>query len=78
MGGWSLAESAERLYPDQKILFMSGYPSTMIASHGVLEPGKSFLEKPFSLGVLKAKVLEMLRSRGDHLPSRIERFDEQS
>lgn len=32
----------------------------MIASHGVLEPGVSFLEKPFSPDVLKAKVIEML------------------
>jgi two-component system, cell cycle sensor histidine kinase and response regulator CckA len=34
MGGRSLADHVGRLYPELKILFMSGYPSTMIASHG--------------------------------------------
>lgn len=61
MGGRSLADHVGRLYPELKILFMSGYPSTMIASHGVLNPGVFFLEKPFSSSVLKAKVLETLR-----------------
>ena len=61
MGGRSLADHLETLRPELKILFMSGYPSTMIASHGVLNPGVSFLGKPFSPGVLKNKVREMLR-----------------
>ena len=61
MGGRSLADHVGRLYPELKILFMSGYPSTMIASHGALNPVVFFLEKPFSPDVLKAKVFEMLR-----------------
>ena len=40
---------------------MSGYANTMIASHGVLDPGLFFLAKPFSPDGLKAKVLEVLR-----------------
>ena len=60
MGGRSLADHLGKLSPELKVLFMSGYPSTMIASHGVLNPGVSFLGKPFSPGVLKNKVREML------------------
>ena len=36
------------------------YPSTMVASHGVLNSEVCFLEKPFSPDVLRAKVSEML------------------
>jgi CheY-like chemotaxis protein len=61
MSGRSLADRIGRLYPAVKILFMSGYPGAVIASHGVLDPGVSFLQKPFSPSVLKAKVLETLR-----------------
>ena len=60
MGGRSLADHVGQLYPELKILFMSGYPSTMVASHGVLNSEVSFLEKPFSADVLKAKVSEMV------------------
>ena len=60
MGGRSLADHVGQLYPELKILFMSGYPSTMVATHGVLNSEVCFLEKPFSPDVLNAKVSEML------------------
>jgi len=60
MGGRSLADHVGQLYPEIKILFMSGYPSTMVAGHGVLNSEVCFLEKPFSPDVLKAKVSEVL------------------
>ena len=46
--------------PGLKVLYMSGYPDDAIAPHGVLGPGISFLQKPFSEGVLAAKVCETL------------------
>jgi hypothetical protein len=36
------------------------FPSTMVASHGVLNSEVCFLEKPFSPDVLKVKVSEMV------------------
>ena len=56
----AIADYRGRLYPELKMLFMSGYSSTLIASHGVPNPGMSFLGKPFSAGVLRDKVREML------------------
>jgi PAS domain S-box-containing protein len=35
-------------YPDLKVLFMSGYTSSVIEHHGILEPDTHFLQKPFS------------------------------
>jgi PAS domain S-box-containing protein len=60
MGGRELAEEVERSFPNSKILFISGYPTTMVAQQGVLKSGVSFLEKPFSTEALKTKVLAML------------------
>ena len=37
-----------------------GYPARAIAHHGVLEAGVAFLQKPFSLTALAAKVREAL------------------
>ncbi|MDO8500570.1 MAG: PAS domain-containing protein [Gemmatimonadaceae bacterium] len=59
MSGRSLADRVGQLYPELKILFMSGYSS--IADKEVLDFGVYFLEKPFSPEVLKAEVLKMLR-----------------
>ncbi len=59
MSGRALADQIGRRLPGVKVLYMSGYPSTVIAGQGVLDPGIHFLEKPFSGGVLKAKVVEM-------------------
>ena len=56
MSGGELAVAVERQFPDSKILFMSGYPTTMIEEHGTLEAGVSFLEKPFSAEALKRSI----------------------
>jgi hypothetical protein len=39
---------------------MSGYTANVIAHHGVLDEGINFIQKPFSAGVLAAKVREVL------------------
>ncbi|MDA8141699.1 MAG: PAS domain S-box protein [Desulfobacteraceae bacterium] len=60
MNGRDLARNLLSLYPNLKRLFMSGYTADVIAHHGVLDPGVYFLQKPFSMKDLLAKVREAL------------------
>ena len=56
MNGRDLAKNLLSLYPDLKRLFMSGYTANVIAHHGVLDEGVHFIQKPFTLKDLAAKV----------------------
>ena len=60
MGGKQLAEHLRKLRPNLKILFTSGYTNDAIAHQGVLDPGVAFLQKPYNLNDLLAKVREVL------------------
>ncbi len=60
MNGRDLAKNLLSLYPDLKRLFMSGYTANVIAHHGVLDEGVYFIQKPFSMEDLAAKVREAL------------------
>ncbi len=60
MNGRDLARNILSLYPDIKRLFMSGYTANTIAHHGVLDDGVHFIQKPFSLNDLAAKLRETL------------------
>jgi two-component system, cell cycle sensor histidine kinase and response regulator CckA len=60
MSGSALASRVTAERPETKVLFMSGYTDDAIVRHGVLEPGTSFLEKPFSPQALAMKVREAL------------------
>ena len=60
MNGRDLARELQSLYPELKCLFMSGYTADVIAHHGVLDQGVHFLQKPFSVRELTAKVREAL------------------
>ena len=42
------------------VLFMSGYTDDAVLEGGVLEPGMSFLQKPFTPPALANKVREVL------------------
>jgi PAS domain S-box-containing protein len=63
MNGRDLAGELLSAHPQLNCLFMSGYTSDVIAQHGVLEEGVHFIQKPFSLPDLAAKVREVLDSR---------------
>ncbi len=60
MNGRDLARRLLALYPDIKRLFMSGYSADIIAHHGVLEEGVYFIQKPFSIHDLAAKIRKAL------------------
>ncbi len=60
MNGRDLAQHLHSMRPGLKCLFMSGYTADVIAHHGVLDPGVHFIQKPFSVQNLAAKVREAL------------------
>ncbi len=60
MGGRDAAKRLHPLYPQMKVVYMSGYTDNAIVHHGVLEPGLNFLEKPFTAKNLARKVREVL------------------
>jgi CheY-like chemotaxis protein len=63
MPGLSGPELAERLLerrPEMRVLFVSGYPSESPGARSVLPPGTSFLQKPFTAGLLVRTVAELL------------------
>ena len=54
---------AERLQPGRRglrLLFMSGYTANVIATHGVLDEGVHFIQKPFSAREMAATVRRIL------------------
>ncbi|QXM08403.1 PAS domain S-box protein [Geomonas subterranea] len=60
MNGRDLAGAVTKGHPRLKCLFMSGYTADIIAHHGVIDDGLFFIQKPFSLPVLAAKLREVL------------------
>ena len=60
MSGRELADHFILLYPEMKILYMSGYTDDAIVHHGVLEEGVNYIQKPFTMEGLAKKVREVL------------------
>jgi PAS domain S-box-containing protein len=60
MNGRDLSARLSMIRPDLRRLFMSGYTATIIAERGVLDEGVDFIQKPFSMQDLAAKVGEAL------------------
>ncbi|HUC36904.1 MAG TPA: ATP-binding protein [Acidimicrobiales bacterium] len=64
MTGRDLAAQVDHLRPGVPVLFMSGYNADAIATRGVLEPGITVVEKPFTSADLLSKVRELLSLPG--------------
>jgi CheY-like chemotaxis protein len=62
MSGKELADRITALYPRTKILFTSAYTETAIVHQGVLNPGITLLQKPFTPSALAHKVREVLET----------------
>ena len=60
MNGQELYEKLKSLYPELRVIFMSGYTNDVIAHHGILEEGMHFIQKPFSINLLTDKVRSVL------------------
>ena len=60
MNGRDLARQLTALYPQLACLFISGYSGDVIAHHGLLEDGIHFIQKPFAMQDLAAKVRQVL------------------
>jgi CheY-like chemotaxis protein len=60
MDGRELARQLILRKPDIKVLFMSGYTTDMIASHGVSSLEKPLIQKPFTRFELSLKLREVL------------------
>jgi CheY-like chemotaxis protein len=63
MNGRELARSVQALHPRIQRLFMSGYTADVVAHHGVIDAGVNFIQKPFLMTELAAKVREALLRR---------------
>ncbi|MGD9877897.1 ATP-binding protein [Desulfococcus sp.] len=66
MSGRDLAQRLQSTHPDIQVLFVSGYTADIIAHHGVLDDGVTFLQKPFSRKTLAEKLRQLrLREKND-------------
>jgi DNA-binding NtrC family response regulator len=69
MNGRDLAKQLNKLYPDLKVLYMSGYTTNVIMHRGVLDEGVNFVQKPIRIELLATKVRAALdlpnRNDGD-------------
>jgi PAS domain S-box-containing protein len=60
LSGMALVKQLAQAHPGLRTLFMSGYADETIAYHGLLEPGATLLQKPFSPMTLARKVRAVL------------------
>ncbi len=60
MNGRKLVDQFERLYPQTRILFMSGYPDDTALVERIVASEASFIQKPFAIEDLLEKVREVL------------------
>jgi CheY-like chemotaxis protein len=63
MSGRELARRLDQIRPGLQVLFLSGYTSTAIVHHGMLDAGLQFLQKPVTPESLSRKVREVLDAK---------------
>jgi DNA-binding response OmpR family regulator len=60
MNGRALSEHVTALQPGTRVLFMSGYSDDAMLRHGVKTASVRFIQKPFSVADLSARIREAL------------------
>jgi PAS domain S-box-containing protein len=60
LGGHELAEQLRRTIPSIRVLFMSGYTDNALIQNGLLDPGVTFIQKPFTPSALARSVRALL------------------
>ncbi len=58
--GWEIYQYLVTVWPQLKVLYMSGYTDDVIALHTVADKEIDFIQKPFTVQTLTAKVREIL------------------
>jgi len=61
MGGLELADQLVALYPEMKVLYMSGYTEFAAPQNKILQQGRPLLQKPFTRQTLARKVRDVLQ-----------------
>ena len=62
MNGRDLARVIDSQHPGLRHLFTSGYTADVMAARGILDKGIHFIQKPFTINGLAAKVREVLET----------------
>ncbi len=70
MSGNDLAAYFWKERPETRVLYLSGYASATLMQHGITDHELMFLEKPFTLKTLGAKIRQAL-SLSSHAPTEI-------
>jgi two-component system cell cycle sensor histidine kinase/response regulator CckA len=65
MSGPEVVQRITPLFPEMRVLYVSGYGDEAIVHHRIPETGAAFLQKPFLPDALARKVREVLDPRGE-------------
>ncbi|WP_010583390.1 GAF domain-containing hybrid sensor histidine kinase/response regulator [Schlesneria paludicola] len=65
VGGRILAELLQAMHPQMGVLYVSGYTDDAVIRHGIQNEHVNFLQKPYSMTSLAAKIREVLTKRAD-------------
>ena len=60
INGKALFTALSKLFPDLKVLYMSGYTDDVIIHHGILDTDVAFIQKPFKSKTILDKVRAVL------------------
>jgi CheY-like chemotaxis protein len=63
MSGPELVDRLKQSRPDMAVLYMSGYPSTLVLKDGLVDPSMRLISKPFRTADLLASIDEALGKR---------------